>query len=207
MALEALSKKTPSEICADLGGFAQRYVRDWDQWLAAEFAARPHLLGVTLRRWQATRPRAMRRLQSEARHPAPCLDDLVAVARPHLATLQVLELVWIRNRGALEDSALVKLWKIFETLPISGTASRVGITKAIRLLTEGRVGPALDSQVRKHLSIKPAATAAAWIALLELVADDIAGFESRHGPLSQVVPPRFRAISYGRLYDMVRGPR
>lgn len=45
--------------------------------------------------------------------------------------------------------ALTALWDTFRDLPTIGTANAVGITKAIKLVTGGRIGPALDSKVRE----------------------------------------------------------
>lgn len=85
-------------------------------------------------------------------------------------------------------------------------ASCVGISKAVLLLTDGRIGPALDSQVRTWLGISKPKTAAAWIGVLEGVSEDIAEFEARNGPLRDAVPARFAHLAYGRLYDMAFGP-
>jgi hypothetical protein len=43
--------------------------------------------------------------------------------------------------------------------------------------------------------------------VLEAVGEDIAAFEAVHGPLSKAVPLRFAHLEYGRLYDMIAGPR
>ena len=99
------------------------------------------------------------------------------------------------------------MWQIFGQLPTSGSASCVGITKAILLLTDGRLGPAFDSQVRKRLGAAQPATSAAWVGILEEIADDIIAYEAANGLLARLVPPRFAHLAYGRVYDMALGPR
>ena len=46
-----------------------------------------------------------------------------------------------------QERALRLLWK-FSSVAYSGTANAVGITKAVKLVTLGRIGPALDTVVR-----------------------------------------------------------
>jgi hypothetical protein len=92
-------------------------------------------------------------------------------------------------------------------LPTSGVASCVGITKAVLLLTDGRIGPAFDSQVRRRLGVARPTTYREWLQALEEIGEDIAVFESAHGPLTKAVPAHFAQIPYGRLYDMALGPR
>jgi hypothetical protein len=204
-----LRNKSPQQVCVDVDGFAARYAEDWRAWLAAGTAARSELFGQILRKWQATRPLAMRRLRAEARHNPPFLEDLLTEASEHIAGLGNLNVLTIRERTKSQSQALMDLWRILGRLPTSGTASCVGISKALLLLTEGRLGPAFDSIVRKQLGIgKPRnVTCAVWIATLEEVAEDIRAFEAAHGSLTKAVPQCFAHLAYGRLYDMALGPR
>ena len=207
MSIVTMRSKTPSQVRRDLSGFAARYVDDWETWLAAGKRERPRLFGEVLRRWQATRPLAMRRLRSEATHRAPFLDDLLERAVDPLRALEGVSVATIAARSAAQDRALARLWTIFLRLPTSRAASCVGITKAVLLLTDGRVGPALDSQVRMALGVDRPTTSRKWIRILEDVGEDIAAFEAAHGALAKHVPKRFAHIRCGRLYDMVAGPR
>jgi hypothetical protein len=207
--IRAIGKKTPSEVATALDRFAPRYLKDWDEWLAAPTAARPELFGRILRRWQATRPLAMRRIAAEAKHEPPYLDDLFELASSPTGALGVLgdlTVLDVASRTYQQHKALNGLWDLFSGLTTTKSASCVGISKAVLLLTDGRVGPALDSQVRTRLGISPPTTAAAWIGVLEGVGEDIAEFEARNGPLRDAVPPRFAHLAYGRLYDMAFGP-
>jgi len=182
-------------------------VQHWTNWLAAPACARPQLFGEILRKWQATRPRAMRRLRTQAKHDPPFLDDLLDQSAAWIGAVGDLDVLRITDRTKRQTDALSELWEIFRRLPISGTASCVGISKAILLLTDGRIGPAFDSEVRKKLQITAPTTCTAWLAALEEVADDIKAFEAVHGPLKCAVPKQFAHLSYGRLYDMALGPR
>jgi hypothetical protein len=67
--------------------------------------------------------------------------------------------------------------------------------------------PAFDSQVRRKLGVGRPATCHEWLQTLEDIGEDIALFESAHGPLLNAVPVRFTHLAYGRLYDMALGPR
>ena len=139
----------------------------------------------------------------------PFLDDLLEQARPHLAALEGKTL---RDADALtppQKAALRSLWNLFRHLPTKGQAGAVGITKAIMLLTRGRFGPALDSQVRRRLGVRrPLTSADEWLALLDNMAADVHRFEARHGiRLDDLIGKRWRPIAVGRVYDMVAGPR
>lgn len=207
MSIEALRKRTPAQVRADVANFAVRYVRDWNTWLTANADARPELFGQILRRWQAARPIAMRRLQKEARHEAPFLEDLLDDAQGPLHILAGVSVLTIAERTSAQTDALNALWENFLRLPTTGEATCVGITKAILLLTEGRIGPALDSQVRKRLGVARPARCSEWLTILQEVGEDIAEFERAHGPITKVVPTEFARLAYGRLYDMALGPR
>jgi hypothetical protein len=205
--IEAIRKKTPRQVRAAVNRFAVRYAEDWEAWLAAHPDARPELFGRILRRWQTTRPLAMRRLRAEAEHGAPFLDDLLESAAEPLSALGDLTVLTLAQRAPEQGEALTALWDIFSRLPTSGVASCVGITKAVLLLTDGRIGPAFDSQVRTKLGVGRPATCRDWLQTLQDIGEDIAMFESTHGPLTKAVPARFAQLAYGRLYDMALGPR
>ncbi len=82
----------------------------------------------------------------------------------------------------------------------------MGITKSIMLATDGRIGPAFGRKVRTNLRLEPPPYSTDWLGMVDLIADDLAAFESRYGPLADAVPERFRHFAVGRLYDMVFGP-
>jgi hypothetical protein len=202
-----IRNKTPSQLRAEVDGFAARYVQDWENWLNVGSAGRPMLFGRILRKWQATRPLPMRRLREETQHGAPFLDDLLEAAAKPLRVVAGCSVLTITERTPEQTEAFQALWAVFSRLPLSGAASCVGITKALLLLTEGRIGPALDSRVRGKLGVGRPANCSEWLRILQEVAEDIAAFEHLHGPIANVVPVRFAKLPLGRLYDMALGPR
>ena len=207
MSVQAIRRMTPEQFRAAVAGFDVRYVADWDAWLSASPRTKPRLFGQILRKWQATRPKPMRRIRSEAQHQAPYLEDLLEAASGPLARIGDLTVANVSRRTPQQDQALGELWGLFSNLTATGVASCVGITKAILLMTDGRIGPAFDSNVRQQLGVGRPESCGQWVQILQAVGDDVAAFESRHGPLSQAAPPRFARLEYGRLYDMALGPR
>jgi hypothetical protein len=204
MAITALSRMSPREVHDAVIGFSAAYINDWKEWVAWP---EPETFGHVLRRWQATRPQPMRRTKRDGQHPPPFLDDLLARSEPILSVLGELRVMTLATRSTEQDRALKNLWELFAMLTVTKRATCVGISKAAMLVTYGRIGPALDSRVRAATGVAKPTTGGEWIRTLEFVSDDIAMFESRNGPLSSVVPDQFSGIEYGRLYDMVLGPR
>ena len=208
MKICVLTNRSPRQVREDLSGFAVRYTSDWERWLAVAEHGRTALFALTLGKWQATRPNPLRRPRSLAVHESPYLDDLIAWAEPHLAAISDLDVGNIKGMTSGQARALEALWGIFSRLPSRGSASCVGITKAILLLTDGRIGPALDSMVVKGLAIPRPTTAPEWVIVLRAVSEDLRGFEAKNGvKLASVVPEEFAHLECGRLYDMALGPR
>jgi len=199
---------SPEVIRENLNQFAKPYVLDWDQWLQVGDSDRVTKFASILRRWQGTRPLPMRRPKAEAKHDPPYIEDLIDKATPHLEALGDLTLTDIANATPAQMNALHGLWATFSKLPQRETATCVGITKAIMLLTNGRIGPAFDSIVREKLGFKHhLKSSGEWIEVLRGISEDILAFENLHGvKLAQVVPEELAAYQVGRLYDMVLGP-
>jgi hypothetical protein len=110
--------------------------------------------------------------------------------------------------------SMEELWEIFKDLSYHGRARNglagvVGISKAVLLLTEGRVGPAFDANVRNNLGIRePPANPREWIRAIEIASRDIQQFRTRHDGCSlQQAVPEFADLHSGRIYDMALGPR
>jgi hypothetical protein len=204
--VSGIRNMTPAQVSEAVSGFASAYLNDWELWLSAPAEQRPVVLGQVLRRWQATRPHPMRRERAAATHPAPYLEDLFADAQASIRVLGTLDLSTFGQRTEAQERSLRSLWGNFSRLTATGEASCVGITKSILLVTDGRIGPAFDSKVRTSLRLEPPRYSTDWIGMVDLIAGDVAAFESRHGPLADAVPERFRHLAVGRLYDMVFGP-
>jgi GrpB-like predicted nucleotidyltransferase (UPF0157 family)/mannose-6-phosphate isomerase-like protein (cupin superfamily) len=149
----------------------------------------------------------MRRPRAEASHEPPFIEDLFDAAAPHLETLSDLTVADLATASPEQIEALHGLWAVFSKLPQRDSASCVGITKAILLLTYGRIGPAFDSIVRKKLGLnRHVKSSQEWIDVLRGVSEDIGAFEKRHGKLTGIVPESLAKYHVGRLYDMVLGP-
>ena len=194
--------------------FSSSYVGDWDAWLATNSSARPAQLGRILRKWQACRPNRMRREAASAMHQAPYLDHLLVLAAPHVEALSTFD---IADPSALETAtyttALDHLWDVFEQLSYhgrvrQGLAGSVGISKAVMLVTDGRVGPAFDSSVRTGLKVGEITHRAQWRKALGVVNADIQEFQHATGMrFSEAKPAKFATLHNGRVYDMALGPR
>jgi hypothetical protein len=140
------------------------------------------------------------------------LDDLVLRGINVAAALDGFDLRHANAMSQTTEKVLLELWAIFRDLSYSGRcrnglAGVVGISNAVLLLTEGRVGPAFDSKVRKRLGTGDIPTARSWIINLKSVAEDITQFEqSNQCTLREAVPNEYSSLHYGRLYDMILGP-
>ncbi len=202
-----MREMTPDEVRRKLGEFTAAYVLDWENWLHVADTNQVSRFASILRSWQATRPLPMRRPRAEASHEPPHIEDLLGEASQHLEALGDLTVTDIAFASSDQINALHGLWATFSKLPQKGTASCVGITKAVILLTNGRIGPAFDSLVRKKLGLKDhLKSSEEWIDVLRGISEDIVAFEKRHGTLADIVPAQLAKYQVGRLYDMVLGP-
>jgi hypothetical protein len=189
-------------------GFKPGYAKDWDEWLATAAPDRAEPFGRILGGWKATRGNGkMRYIRARGGHEPPYLEDLLDAAAEPLRTLGDLTVMTVAQRTPEQSRAICDLWHCFSNLTTTGLASCVGITKAVLLLTDGRIGPALDSTVKAGIGVRPPATCQDWLDVLEAVGEDIAAFEAVHGSLHKVVQLHFAGLGYGRLYDMIVGPR
>jgi hypothetical protein len=184
-----LSSRTVTQVRTEITSFDARYKRDWKAWMVV-YDTKPLSAPETaaacrsvLSKWQAvrskTKGRTIRLLRSRAPQGARCFDDLLAdaiIPVQHLGGMTIRE---VRTLGESDRQSLTRLWDVFQDLPTIGHANAVGITKAVKLVTGGRIGPALDSEVRKHLGIREPGpvTAKEWINVLQLVSEDIHTFE------------------------------
>jgi hypothetical protein len=216
--LGPLSRKSVAEVRADLRAFKPRYKQDWRDWMNT--FTRNQLVGPQtvaqcrriLSKWQAvrskTKGRSVRLPRSLVIGKARCLDDVLAEALPALKVLGGVTVRDVPNLRSARRDALIELWDVFRDLPTIGDARAVGITKAVKLVTGGRIGPAFDSQVRKRLGTPEPLDGVQWLDALGAVARDIQMFESTNRcRLEQLVDPEWQPIAVGRVYDMVFGPK
>ena len=208
-----LARMDPEEVKRRIDRFSVAYKKDWKRWqnlyssstitdqrAVSEF-------GSILRRWQACRPRPMRGPRYEATHAPPFLDDLVEQASPHVAVLESVTVRDVDKFSASQLNALSSLWLIFYNLTTREHATCVGITKAVMLLTLGRIGPAFDRVVRGNLKAARPTNSQEWLDCLGAVCSDIKSFESKHRCIvDDLVGEQWMPIHAGRVYDMVAGP-
>jgi hypothetical protein len=156
----------------------------------------------------------MRRDAASALHQAPYLDDLISAAAPHVEALSTFDIASPASfETATFTTALDHLWNVFEQLSYrgrvrDGRAGSVGISKAVMLVTSGRVGPAFDSEVSRALKVGKINDFAQWHNALTVVSADIQAFQQANGiSFSEAKPTRFAKLNNGRVYDMALGPR
>ena len=145
--------------------FNPKYASDWTVWLTAPAPDRSREMKRILGRWQACRGNTLRDAYGSPTtvHCPPYIDDLLALAQPHIATLGPFDIRLAGSFTAPACNAILALWSIFEQLsyarlnpkrrrppPRGGLAGAVGISKATMLVTNGSVGPAFDSKVRRN---------------------------------------------------------
>lgn len=210
--MQGISNLTVREFQARILRFDQRYVVDWTLWLERQPHETAELFGMILRKWQACRPNLMRRTRRENLHTGPYLECLIEEASPYIHALQEFD---IRSEATFTlqmHDACTQLWAIFRNLSYAGRSREglsgiVGISKAVLLLTNGRIGPAFDSQVRLRLGVGNIVDASAWVRALRTVSQDVGVFEMRNQTtLQDAAPAGYSALRNGRLYDMALGP-
>jgi hypothetical protein len=212
-----LSELSADEVRARMRSFADSYKRDWQRWIDTGLSAPLESPGSAeqfrnvLRRWQAvrskTKGRVVRQCHAGVAEGELCMEELLREAAPFVQELGDFSLREAAMPTVRQERALGFLWDIFRALPSSGTANAVGITKAIKLVSLGRIGPALDTVVRKRLGIVEPRSGEEWITALRSISGDLAKFERRERmPLEALVEERWKPIAVGRAYDMLAGP-
>ena len=145
--------------------------------------------------------------KAEASHEPPYIEQLFDEAEPHLKILGDLCVTGLGRCDPDQINALHGLWATFSKLPQKGSASCVGITKAILLLTNGRIGPAFDSTVRKKLGLRDhLRSSEEWVESYEESPRTSSPSSSNTENLPTSCPIDSRKYHIGRLYDMVLGP-
>ncbi|WP_406821937.1 hypothetical protein ACJA3S_11580 [Pseudomonas sp. KnCO4] len=211
---------TIAELKQRIARFNPVYVQHWSDWLNTPNQRRPHELKLTLGRWQACRGNPIRQLATTGAtvHPAPYIDDLFAQALPYAQILSGFDMANPGSFNPQSINALHELWNNFERLsyernnparkrkaPRHGLAGVVGISKAIMLVTNGRVGPAFDSKVRNGLQLKGKIESAGdWIDALRAASKDVTIFEKNNKTTLQIASGL--DLPAGRIHDMALGP-
>ncbi|MBZ5569579.1 MAG: hypothetical protein LAN64_17265 [Acidobacteriia bacterium] len=188
-----------------------RYVKDWSAWVHAsegcDFQAAPIPVKVAVEfkrimgKWQACRPKSLRCATELQRTLDSATEPLGLMGSANLRSFQA--------PGELLTDTICSLWQIFESgLCLNGKATEVGVSKAILLVTKGRIGPAFDSNVKKRLKALYVTDCKTYIKALAAIASELVGFEARElTTLDGLAEKAGRPADVGRAVDMVLGPR
>jgi hypothetical protein len=202
---------TTSQVLERIKAFDMRYVNDWSVWLHAsqgcDFHAAPIPISVAIEfkrimgKWQACRPKSLR--------CATELQSALDSATQPLCLMGSANLRCFQAPGEVLTDAMCSLWRIFEGgLCLNGKATEVGVSKAILLVTKGRIGPAFDSNVKARLNARYVRDCMTYIKALGEIASELAGFEARESTtLDGLAEQAGRPADVGRAVDMVLGPR
>jgi hypothetical protein len=208
---ETLRSLTAPEVLERIKRFNVRYVKDWDCWLHVsrdcdfQVVGIPFLVASEFRRimwkWRACRPKPYRSATDLQSTLDSATEPLKRMGSADLRSLQA-------PSGVLTD-AICGLWRIFEDgLCSKGKATEVVVSKAILLVTKGRIGPAFDSNVKTALNAWYVKDCGTYIKALGEIASQLAGFEDREGTtLDDLAKQAGRPADVGRALDMVLGPR
>ncbi len=203
--------RTTSEVLELIKGFDRKYVDHWSEWLcvsqSCDFQVAPIPMSVAMkfgeimRKWQACRPRACR---SDTELQATLNSATEPLKRMGSANLRCFQ----APDEVLTDT-ICRLWSIFEGgLCLGRNAKVVGISKAILLVTKGRIGPAFDSNVKTALNAWYVKDCGTYIKALGEISGELAGFEARERTtLGDLSKQAGRPADVGRALDMVLGPR
>ncbi|MGA3054717.1 MAG: hypothetical protein ABSD63_10960 [Candidatus Korobacteraceae bacterium] len=203
---------TSDEVLERIKRFNGRYVKDWDCWLHAsrgcDFQAAPIPIRVAeefkriMGRWQACGRYQSLRCATE-------LQRTLDSASTPLGLMGSANLRCFQAPGEVLTGAIYNLWRIFEDgLCLKRNATELGVSKAILLLTKGRIGPAFDSTVKTGLNAWWVMDCGTYLRALGEIARDLAEFEARESTtLEDLAEKARRPAALGRAVDMVWGPR
>ena len=206
MKIEFLRNKNEEEIRTLFCGFSQRYLKDIHYFkkttdkfgLISPQSAMD--LSLLLKKWTACRP------SSVNTDILPLLKELEA----DLTTISDLDLRNIRGASPNEKEALTRIWsKLINGLCVPKKLSGVAPSKAILILTNGRLGPALDSHARAVLGLPEIVSVVEYFTIMYAISEDIAAFEEAHPPIliETLISEEWQPVFVGRAYDMAVGPR
>jgi len=206
MKIEFLRNKQKEEVRDLIQGFSFRYVTDLNDFaksskqygfISPETAEHLHQL---LRKWQACRP------SSVNKDLLPLLMELDA----DLTTIATIDLRNIRHASSKQREAIARIWStLINQICENRQLAEVATSKTILILTNGRLGPALDSKVRDTLSISRIQNSDDYFDFLLAISEDIAIFEEKSSPihLEDLISEECHPVAVGRAYDMAAGPR
>ncbi len=204
--LQALTAAAAQE---QIENFSCRYVQHWIEWLRVseghDFRAGSTSIRIASKfkrimgSWKACRPKRLRETIELQR-------TLDSITRP-LLLLGLADLRCFQAPAQALVDGICGLWQIFEEGLCAGKATEVGVSKAILLVTKGRIGPAFDSNVKTKLKAWYVSDCNTYLKALADVARELAAFEAREANLEELAAQAGRPAAVGRALDMVFGPR
>ncbi len=206
MKIEYLRNKTEEEVRASILGFSRNYRYDLHHFTNTtnKFGLISHQSAMSLsgllKKWTACRP------SSVSKNILPLLNELEA----DFTTISGLDLRNIRKASLNEKDALNQIWsKLVNLVCVPKKLTGVAPSKVILIVTNGKLGPALDSHARAVLGLPEINTAAQYLTILNAISEDIAAFEDAHSQIfiEKFVPKEWQPVFIGRAYDMAVGPR
>jgi len=195
---------TSEEVLERIKGFNSRYVADWRKWLrvteACDFQVAPIPIEVAeefkqiMARWQACGRYQLLRCAAE-------LQGTLDFATASITLMGSANLRCFQAPDEVLTDAICSLWRIFEGgLCLKRHATEVGVSKAILLVTKGRIGPAFDSTVKTQLNAWHVMDCQTYIGALGEIARNLAGFEGRESrTLESLAEQAGRAACVGRV--------
>jgi hypothetical protein len=203
--------RTTSEVLELIKDFDRRYVDDWNTWLRVSQGCDFQVTGIPflvvsefrqiMCKWRACRPKPYR--------SATDLQSTLDSATEPLGRMGTADLRSLQVPSDVLTDAICGLWRIFEDgLCSKGKATEVGVSKAILLVSKGRIGPAFDSTVKAALNARYVKDCGTYLKALGEIASQLASFEDREGTtLDDLAKQAGRPADVGRALDMVLGPR
>jgi hypothetical protein len=208
MKIEFLRNKNEEEVRALISNFARSYRYDLHQFAKTnnEFGLgsceSAISLSVLLKKWTACRPSFV----------STNLQQILKELETDFTTISGLDLRNLRYASVNEKGAIDHIWsKLTNQLCKPKKLTGVAPSKVMLIVTNGRLGPALDSQARAVLGLSSDNTVSGvqYRTLLEAISEDLFAFEEINSPIrvETLVPKNWQPVFVGRAYDMAVGPR
>ena len=205
---------SPEGVLQLLEEYPQSWEINFQEWLDRdhnlELVERAILFKSKLQEFGAHRPYKILGTEEQMNnHPGPYLDGIMRIVEPMLIHFGNYDLTVNNPITEEHEAALSELYDALRGLRYDPTTyedrpSIMVISKAIHLLTDGRVGPAFDSKVRNFMAIGNIETVEEWIDGLNIARQDVIDFEQTNNcSLLECVPVRFQHLFRGRIYDMI----
>ena len=192
MKIEFLRNKQREEVAGLIQGFSLRYVKDLNDFamVTKQYGLISSQAAKKLRRligkWAACRPD---KVNTDF---LPLLTELDA----DLTTIATIDLRSVRHASSNERDAIGRIWSVLINQTCNKQLAEIAASKAILILTNGRLGPGLDSNARTMLKLQRIYRSDDYLTLLFVISEDIAAFEKVNSPilLEDLVPKKWHPV-------------